>query len=189
MGSCRRSLRSESADRAMAQRRDDPHVDGPRRHRPARVAHTVRSGRTFRRLHARPRRTSHGTLAPDSRAPAGIGFPVVADEFYSASSTLRLRDLFAPTDGRAEINHTNGAPNTVDSSAAILLSRQALHARSLRFVHPITGELVTSKRRSRRICSERWMRCAVTLKAFCSIAQGCPLAGLPWVGNGKCREP
>lgn len=51
---------------------------------------------------------------------AGIGHPVVADEFYSSGSELRL----------------NG-----NSSA--VLTRQALHARRLSFVHPIHREVMT----------------------------------------------
>jgi 23S rRNA pseudouridine1911/1915/1917 synthase len=49
---------------------------------------------------------------------AAIGHPVVADEFYSPQRVLSEGD-------------------------GILLSRQALHAESLRFVHPITREVVT----------------------------------------------
>lgn len=60
---------------------------------------------------------------------AGIGFPVVADEFYSPASVLKTSDLVGTADGSAE-----------DS---LLMERQALHARSLRFVHPITREVVT----------------------------------------------
>jgi 23S rRNA pseudouridine1911/1915/1917 synthase len=58
---------------------------------------------------------------------AGIGFPIVADEFYSPASMVRASDLSAGS----------------DPSDEILLARQALHANSLRFVHPITRELVT----------------------------------------------
>jgi 23S rRNA pseudouridine1911/1915/1917 synthase len=70
---------------------------------------------------------------------AGIGFPVVADEFYSPASTLTVADVHAASgNGHAAGNGTplvkNGDP---------LLTRQALHASSLRFVHPITREVVT----------------------------------------------
>ncbi len=71
---------------------------------------------------------------------AGIGFPVVADEFYSPASELRLSHLVAQTVTANGTNHSNGTPPAVDE---LLMSRQALHARSLRFVHPITGEVVT----------------------------------------------
>jgi 23S rRNA pseudouridine1911/1915/1917 synthase len=71
---------------------------------------------------------------------AGIGYPVVADEFYSPASELRASDLAVHNGGLPEIDHVNGASHAADE---ILMGRQALHARSLRFVHPITGELVT----------------------------------------------
>lgn len=71
---------------------------------------------------------------------AGIGFPVVADEFYSPASELRIGDLGTPACGPEGTNHVNGESH---AEGTVLLSRQALHARSLRFVHPITGELVT----------------------------------------------
>jgi 23S rRNA pseudouridine1911/1915/1917 synthase len=71
---------------------------------------------------------------------AGIGFPVVADEFYSPASTFRLSDVLSHS---AEEPNTNYANGTSPDDDQLLLSRQALHARSLRFVHPITGEVVT----------------------------------------------
>lgn len=71
---------------------------------------------------------------------AGIGYPVVADEFYSPASMLRESDLVAHT---STTNGTNHSDSTSLEEDMLLLSRQALHARSLRFVHPITGELVT----------------------------------------------
>ena len=74
---------------------------------------------------------------------AGIGFPVVADEFYSPKSVLKLSDLSAHTDVLAGSHQINDASRPEAVSDTILLSRQALHARSLRFVHPITGEVVT----------------------------------------------
>jgi 23S rRNA pseudouridine1911/1915/1917 synthase len=71
---------------------------------------------------------------------AGIGFPVVADEFYSPSSVLRADEL-GSGDGHGRASQgSNGFAHGQDS---ILLSRQALHAFSLRFVHPITRDLVT----------------------------------------------
>jgi 23S rRNA pseudouridine1911/1915/1917 synthase len=63
---------------------------------------------------------------------AAIGFPVVADEFYSPSARLTRRDVT----GAADL-----APETDDTEP--LMSRQALHAHQLRFVHPITRELVS----------------------------------------------
>jgi 23S rRNA pseudouridine1911/1915/1917 synthase len=71
---------------------------------------------------------------------AGIGFPVVADEFYSAARELRISDLEVGPRVRPMENRGNGDAHPADT---VLLSRQALHARSLRFVHPITNELVT----------------------------------------------
>jgi 23S rRNA pseudouridine1911/1915/1917 synthase len=71
---------------------------------------------------------------------AGIGHPVVADEFYSPGSVLTVADINAPSsNGHASRN------GSVPLSPAdeLLLSRQALHARGLRFVHPITREVVT----------------------------------------------
>jgi 23S rRNA pseudouridine1911/1915/1917 synthase len=71
---------------------------------------------------------------------AAIGFPVVADEFYSPAGELSLGDLIAQNNGKADTIHSE---DTYPSEDAPVLSRQALHARSLRFVHPITGKVVT----------------------------------------------
>ena len=71
---------------------------------------------------------------------AGIGFPVVADDFYSPASALCVSDLGLHNNGAPNADHSDG---TSIGDDGLLLSRQALHARSLRFVHPITGELVT----------------------------------------------
>ncbi len=72
---------------------------------------------------------------------AGIGFPVVADEFYSPASMLSFNDVVksSPGNGHAPGNGSSASPPADE----VLLSRQALHARSLRFVHPITREVVT----------------------------------------------
>jgi len=71
---------------------------------------------------------------------AGIGYPVVADEFYSPSSVLDSQDI----DGsHSENGHPSGNGLSPSSAADVLLSRQALHAHSLRFVHPITRDVVT----------------------------------------------
>jgi 23S rRNA pseudouridine1911/1915/1917 synthase len=75
---------------------------------------------------------------------AGIGYPVVADEFYSERAMLRENDLRAadhPGGDRASVNGSAGAAPEVDDH--VLLSRQALHAHSLRFIHPITRDLMT----------------------------------------------
>ena len=71
---------------------------------------------------------------------AGIGFPVVADEFYSPTNVLHAGDIAGASAGAPGTNGGNGAAYTGDE---ILLSRQALHAHSLRFVHPITRDVVT----------------------------------------------
>jgi 23S rRNA pseudouridine1911/1915/1917 synthase len=71
---------------------------------------------------------------------AGIGFPVVADEFYSPTNVLHAGDIASASAGAPGTNGGNGAAYTGDE---ILLSRQALHAHSLRFVHPITRDVVT----------------------------------------------
>lgn len=72
---------------------------------------------------------------------AALGHPVVADEFYSTGSTLTRRELArqcgpARADEKGPGQTINGCANTDD---AALLTRQALHAHRLQFVHPITG--------------------------------------------------
>jgi 23S rRNA pseudouridine1911/1915/1917 synthase len=80
---------------------------------------------------------------------AGIGFPVVADDFYSPQRVLRVSDLVAgESAGNGELRTGNGEREATAGDASretdpILLSRQALHAQNLRFVHPITREVVT----------------------------------------------
>ncbi|MFN0053331.1 MAG: RluA family pseudouridine synthase [Planctomycetales bacterium] len=61
---------------------------------------------------------------------ASLGHPVVADEFYSPSAELRLGDL-------------TGANSEAGADEPPLMARQALHAHTLRFIHPITGELIS----------------------------------------------
>ncbi len=65
-----------------------------------------------------------------------IGHPIVADKAYSGRDKLTMADLVDPTKFRppagAEID-----PHTV------LIDRQALHARALRFTHPSTGKEIT----------------------------------------------
>lgn len=67
---------------------------------------------------------------------AGLGFPVVADEFYSPRNVLTAGDIEAAYCSDAKLTSTAAADS-------VLLARQALHARSLRFVHPITRDVVT----------------------------------------------
>ncbi|MBI3864575.1 MAG: RluA family pseudouridine synthase [Planctomycetia bacterium] len=69
---------------------------------------------------------------------AGIGFPIVADEFYSHGGVFTASELENASGLPAESR--NGS--SLDHHAP-LLDRQALHAHSLRFVHPVTRELVT----------------------------------------------
>jgi 23S rRNA pseudouridine1911/1915/1917 synthase len=70
---------------------------------------------------------------------AGIGFPVVADEFYSPASALTVADVHAASGN----GHSASNGTTLAQNGDPLLTRQALHASSLRFVHPITREVVT----------------------------------------------
>ncbi|MBS0264348.1 MAG: RluA family pseudouridine synthase [Planctomycetes bacterium] len=72
---------------------------------------------------------------------AGIGFPVISDDFYSHSGRFTLEEL-----RRAPAESPTPAGETGDqtySDTTELLNRQALHAFSLRFQHPITRDLVT----------------------------------------------
>jgi len=64
---------------------------------------------------------------------AGIGHPIVADEFYSPSAELWAAELPQSGAGEALSDETDRA----------LLTRQALHASELRFVHPIGREVMT----------------------------------------------
>lgn len=61
---------------------------------------------------------------------ASIGYPIAADEFYSPAAVLRTSDIATPS------------PESSDGDE-VLMTRQALHAQTLRFVHPITREVVT----------------------------------------------
>jgi 23S rRNA pseudouridine1911/1915/1917 synthase len=58
---------------------------------------------------------------------AHIGHPILADKAYSQRSSFTLGDLLDPDDPEA---------------STILLDRQALHAHSLFFQHPITGQAI-----------------------------------------------
>lgn len=58
---------------------------------------------------------------------AHVGHPVLADKAYSGRDRFTLADLLGP-----------GAPE----AEQVLIDRQALHAHSLAFAHPITGEAI-----------------------------------------------
>jgi 23S rRNA pseudouridine1911/1915/1917 synthase len=58
---------------------------------------------------------------------AHIGHPLIADKAYSGRDRLTLGDLLGP-DADA------------DAADTLLIDRQALHAHSLRFDHPLTGQ-------------------------------------------------
>jgi 23S rRNA pseudouridine1911/1915/1917 synthase len=63
---------------------------------------------------------------------AALGHPVVADEFYGPNGPPpRLAPLDDPEDELLPF---------VNPNASELIDRQALHAHTLRFNHPITGE-------------------------------------------------
>jgi 23S rRNA pseudouridine1911/1915/1917 synthase len=72
---------------------------------------------------------------------AGIGYPVVADEFYSPAAVLHADDIVVAPSTNGHPVRNGASPSS--SAAEVLLARQALHASSLRFVHPITREVVT----------------------------------------------
>ncbi|MGQ0635233.1 MAG: RluA family pseudouridine synthase [Planctomycetaceae bacterium] len=89
---------------------------------------------------------------------AAIGHPVVADEFYSASAEFRHesgpaneRASAAPSDPAGAVAYdgeSNGrnqgekCPEATLDESPVLLARQALHAHRLKFIHPITRELL-----------------------------------------------
>jgi 23S rRNA pseudouridine1911/1915/1917 synthase len=58
---------------------------------------------------------------------AHIGHPIVADKAYSGRDRLTLGDLLGPGAGGPD-------------GDAVLIDRQALHAHTLRFTHPQTGQ-------------------------------------------------
>ena len=66
---------------------------------------------------------------------AHIGHPIVADKAYSGRNRLTLGDLLGPATGKPM-----PAGDLDPDSEAILIDRQALHAHSLRFTHPATGQ-------------------------------------------------
>ena len=61
---------------------------------------------------------------------ASIGCPVVADKVYSSRDSLRLSDL---------------VPGTPPLDDELILTRQALHARRLRFTHPRTARIIEAE--------------------------------------------
>jgi len=71
---------------------------------------------------------------------AGIGFPVISDDFYSHSGEFTLEEL-QRNGSISDCATTATIPAT--QANPVLLSRQALHAYSLRFQHPITRDMVT----------------------------------------------
>jgi 23S rRNA pseudouridine1911/1915/1917 synthase len=67
---------------------------------------------------------------------AHIGHPIVADKAYSGRGKLTLGDVLGPATGKP-LNSADLDPE------ATLIDRQALHAHSLRFTHPSTGQSVS----------------------------------------------
>lgn len=67
----------------------------------------------------------------------GLGFPVASDEFYSHSATLTLGDLFGDDPAKYP------AAVAGEPAATTVMTRQALHAYRLVFMHPIRLELMT----------------------------------------------
>ncbi len=68
---------------------------------------------------------------------AHIGHPIVADKAYSGRSRLVLGDLRAATQAVVPALASEAAASDPDT---LLIDRQALHAHSLRFAHPATGQ-------------------------------------------------
>lgn len=63
-----------------------------------------------------------------------IGSPIVADKLYSGHSQISFRDL--QNHNTVERTPANQQQNAED----VLLNRQALHARRLKFTHPVSGD-------------------------------------------------
>lgn len=78
---------------------------------------------------------------------AGIGHPVAADEFYSPHRVLRQSDITGGMESCAvEPGVLQPGPNSSAACPAkdvTLLNRQALHANTLSFSHPISREVMT----------------------------------------------
>ena len=60
-----------------------------------------------------------------------IGHPIVADKAYSGRDKLTLGDLLEA--------HSPAARSGEVDPTTVLIDRQALHAHTLRFTHPMTG--------------------------------------------------
>jgi 23S rRNA pseudouridine1911/1915/1917 synthase len=82
-------------------------------------------GFTFCRLHPRTGRTHQIRVHI-----ASVGCPVLADKTYGGRDCLRLSEL---------------VPNLAPASDEILMPRQALHARRLRFTHPHSRQVIAAE--------------------------------------------
>ncbi len=75
---------------------------------------------------------------------AHIGYPVLADEFYSDAAYVTRSSLLSPQeDGLEGDGSTREGSKREWADDPILLDRQALHAEQLSLLHPILGEVLT----------------------------------------------